>query len=98
MYRTRIEIELTATPLCELGLIVPMEDVWHRIDRAFWNRARWDLKFAWLPHRCEFSRRLIWLKQAYCGTAVFTGPGMPVYEYRWATREEYLIARLKGKL
>jgi hypothetical protein len=80
-------------------MLLPSDmSVWRRIDRAFWNRARWDLKFVWWPQRCEFSGKRIWLKQAYCGTAVFTGPGPDVYEYRWATTEEYLIARLKGTI
>jgi len=78
-------------------MLMPSDmSVWRRIDQAFWNRARWDLKFAWCPQRCEFSGQWIWFKLAYRGTAVYTGPGTPVYEYRWATREEYLIARLKG--
>ena len=80
-------------------MLMPSDmSVWQRMDQAFRKRARWDLKFAWRPRQCEFSGKWIWFKLAYCGTAVYTGPGLPVYEYRWATREEYIIARLKGKV
>ena len=93
-------IESTATLVCEPGLMLMPSDmsVWRRIDQAFWNSARWDLKFAWRPQRCEFSGKWIWFKLAYRGTAVYTGPDTPVYEYRWATTEEYLIAKLKGTI
>ena len=78
-------------------MLMPSDmSVLRRIDQAFWNRAQWDLKFAWRPQRCEFSGQWIWFKLAYRGTAVYTGPGAPVYEYRWATTEEYLVAKLKG--
>ena len=80
-------------------MLMPSDmSVWRRIDQAFWNRARWDLKFAWRPRQCEFSGKWIWFKLAYRGTAVYTGPGQAVYEYRWATTKEYLVARLKGKV
>jgi hypothetical protein len=78
-------------------MLMPSDmSVQRRIDQAFWNRAQWDLKFAWRPKRCEFSGQWIWFKLAYRGTAVYTGPGQAVYEYRWTTREEYLVAKLKG--
>ena len=63
---------------------------------SFYYRAGWQLKFAWLPHRCINSNRIIWLRFGYLGTAVWTGPGTPVYEYNWLTKEEYLINKLKG--
>ena len=70
--------------------------VWQRMDQAFRKRARWDLKFAWRPQRCEFSRQWIWLELAYCGVVRWMGPGSDAVEVRWATKEEYMIARLKG--
>lgn len=57
----------------------------------FLNRAKWRLTFAWKPHRCIRSNRIIWLKYGYLGTAMYTGPGEPVYEYNWHTVEEHLI-------
>ena len=58
---------------------------------SFYYRAGWQRKFAILPHRCIRSRRIIWLQYGYLGTAVWTGPGEPVYEYNWHTEEEHLI-------
>jgi hypothetical protein len=73
-------------------------DVWRRIDQAFWNRARWDLKFAWWPRRCALSNKWLWLELAYRGAAVWYGPGSNAVEVRWTDSQEYLIARLKGKV
>jgi hypothetical protein len=69
-----------------------------QLDDFFYNRAVWYLKFAWLPTRCDLSNKLIWFKVAYKGTAMFTGPGNPVFDNRWVTKEDFLFARLKGKI
>lgn len=64
----------------------------------FLNRAKWKLKFAWWPHRCYLSNRQIWLELGYQGTAVWMGPGEPAVETNWITKEEFLVATLKGTL
>jgi hypothetical protein len=38
------------------------------------------------------------LEYAYKGTRTITGPGTPVFEYKWLTKEQYLLAAIKGKL
>ena len=53
------------------------------------------LKFTLMPRRCYLTKRRICLESAYCITAMYTGPGTPVYEHRWYNKDEYLIARLK---
>lgn len=63
---------------------------------TFLDRARWKLTFAFFPHKCYISNKLIWLTHAYCGTARWTGPGDDVLEHRWHTVEEHLIFKLKG--
>lgn len=55
-----------------------------------------ELKFAFLPKRCYISNKRIWFKNAYKQTAMWTGPGDPVFEHRWYDRSEFLIAKLKG--
>jgi hypothetical protein len=40
----------------------------------------------------------MWLKIAYKGTAMWTGPGSPVFEYKWISKEDFLFARLAGKI
>jgi hypothetical protein len=48
-----------------------------------------------MPRHCHITNRLLWLEYAYCITAMYTGPGEPIFEYRWYDKNEYLIARLK---
>lgn len=55
-----------------------------------------QLKFVLWPQRCYLSGRWLWLCLAYRQAAMWTGPGDPVFEYRWYDRDEFLIARLKG--
>ena len=62
----------------------------------FYNRAKWSMSFCWIPRRCTLSNKLQWLKYAYKGTAMWTGPGEPVYEHRWHNKQEHLIWKLKG--
>ena len=62
----------------------------------FYNRADWTMKFCWLPRRCVLSNKLMCLKYAYKGTAMWTGPGEPVYEHRWHDSKEHIIWKLKG--
>ena len=54
-----------------------------------------QLKFTLIPRRCYITKRILWLENAYCLTAMYTGPGTPVYDHRWYDKDEYLIARLK---
>jgi hypothetical protein len=62
----------------------------------FWDRAAWQYKFAIFPKQCSISKKTIWLKCGYKGTRMITGPGEPVFEYRWLTKEEFVVAGLKG--
>jgi hypothetical protein len=65
------------------------------MDQAFYNRAQWSLKFALIPHRCDITKKLIWLEYAYCGRAIWTGPGDDAVETRWHSKHEHLIFQLK---
>jgi hypothetical protein len=62
----------------------------------FYDRAVWELSFAWFPHRCEITNKLIWLNYAYQGTRRIYGPGDPVVEERWHNKHEHLLWCLKG--
>jgi hypothetical protein len=78
---------------------MPLDKLMYRplfSQREFFKRAHWQLKFALWPQRCNLSDKRIWLKRAYCGTVVITGPGDPVYEYRWLTKESFTVAALGG--
>jgi len=65
-------------------------------DQAFYDHAEWSMKFVILPHRCDITKKIIWLQYAYCGVAIWTGPGDDAVEIRWHDRHEHLIWTLKG--
>ena len=73
-----------------------MDPVWEFITGPSLRRATWELCFAWRPHVCELSRKVIWLQTAYRGTRVITGPGTPVVERYWLTSAEFVLWRLKN--
>jgi hypothetical protein len=78
---------------------MPLDDMRYQplfSQREFFRQAHWQLKFVLWPRQCYLSDNRIWLKRAYCGTRVITGPGDPVYEYRWLTKESFVTAALKG--
>lgn len=64
---------------------------------SFYHKAGWERKFAWLPKKCILTKKIIWLKYAYLGTSIWTGPGTPVYEYNWHSEQEHLLWVLKRK-
>lgn len=55
-----------------------------------------ELKFAWTPKKCHITGKKLWLEYAYMQTGLWTGPGDPLFEYRWYDKEQFLIARIKG--
>ncbi len=67
-------------------------------DSWKWRRAQWDNAFALWPRRCEISNKIIWFEDAYCATSVLTGPGDPIIEHIWLTKNQYLLEVLKGKI
>ena len=54
-----------------------------------------ELKFAWLPELCHISGKRIWLKEGYRMTRMITGPGAPIFEYRWHDKKAHIIWLLK---
>ena len=56
------------------------------------------LAFAFLPKTCAISGKNIWLEYAYRRTAMWTGPGLPLFEDRWYDQKEYIIATLRGEV
>lgn len=61
----------------------------------FYNRAIWRLKFMWWPKRSAITGRILWLRYAYEGLSMWTGPGDPVLEFRYHEPKEHLIWKLK---
>lgn len=66
-------------------------------DEAFKRRCiGWKLTKSFLPRRCYYTGKYLWLKTAYLGTSVLTGPGESIIEYRWCCREQYIFLKIKG--
>lgn len=54
-----------------------------------------ELKFAWLPQKCHISDKRIWLKYGYRMTRIITGPGEPLFQYRWHDKNTHIMWLLK---
>ena len=67
-------------------------------DEHFYRRAVWVKRFAWWPKRCDCSGRWLWLQRVMMGVAMYTGPGDPVFEFRWHDAKEHVVFLLKGNL
>jgi len=73
-----------------------MAHIWESdADDAFYRRAEWEERFALTPQRCDLTKKRIWLKKGFVGAAVWTGPGSPVWEYRWHDAQEHMMWLLK---
>lgn len=55
-----------------------------------------ELIFLLWPERCYMTGKWLWLKKAYKQTAMYTGPGDPVFEHRYYDKDEFLIAKMKN--
>jgi hypothetical protein len=55
-----------------------------------------EYKFTWFPQTCHITGKKLWLKNAYRQTAMITGPGESIFDYRWYQKDAFLVARLKG--
>lgn len=73
-----------------------MDRDWREV--AWWNHCIGkELLFSFLPRKCYYSKKPIWLTRAYRVTSMWTGPGTPVFDSRWIDKNEYLIKELKGE-
>lgn len=68
-----------------------IETIQYALRRAKWAKAR-----AWMPRKCIFSDKWMWLKPMYKGTRIITGPGTPVIEVYWASEEQFIWWKLNG--
>jgi hypothetical protein len=75
------------------------------LDNIMWSNSDfkrrcvgWELQFILWPRRCHYTGKILWLTNAYYGTAFVTGPGEPVFEHRWCERKEFLFQKIKGTI
>ena len=64
--------------------------------KRFLDRAETELKWSLWPRRCHVSNTLLFFTPAYRAMYVITGPGDPAIWYRWYSRNEMLVLKLKG--
>ena len=58
----------------------------------------WQFKLCIFPRKCHYSKKWLMFRKCYKGTAMWTGPGTPVFEDRWVAKHEFLIRRIKGEI
>jgi len=72
--------------------------LFYNVDVFKWHCLGTNLIFALLPKKCHITGKTLWLKNVYKQTAMYTGPGDPVFEYRYYNKDEFIKAKLKGLL
>jgi hypothetical protein len=66
-------------------------------DDGFIRRCvGWELCWSFLPRKCFYTKRSLWFKRAYMGTSILTGPGDPIFDYRWIDQKEYIFLKIRG--
>lgn len=58
----------------------------------------WEQKWSLWPRKCFYSNKSLWFKRAYKGTSMLTGPGEPIFEYRWVDSKQFLFLKIKGEI
>ena len=66
-------------------------------DWGLQRAGGWELKFCWIPEYCFLTGKSLWGKRAYRGENWITGPGLPIVEYFWIEKHEFLIWNLRGR-
>ena len=74
--------------------IDPRITYWDTIEYSL-SVASWEEKFLFFPRFCVRRNKLMWLKKAYRGTRIITGPGSPVVQTYWMNKEDYIWWQLK---
>jgi hypothetical protein len=66
-------------------------------DQDFKRRCvGWQKRLCLIPRRCHYTGKYLWLKKAWIGTSVLTGPGEPIIEHRWCEMDQFLFLKIKG--
>jgi hypothetical protein len=66
---------------------------WGSMWDSHWE---WQLTFTWIPRKTRYDK-WIWLRKAYHGKRIITGPGTPVILYQWMTPEEFTWYQLTAE-
>lgn len=67
------------------------------LDLAIYKlQMQWQLRFMWLPKRCDITNKLLWLTHAYHGVRLINGPGDAIVIDYYHNRQEHLIWIMKN--
>lgn len=58
----------------------------------------WYEKFAWFPKHCSITGKRIWFSKGMKGVRMITGPGDPVFIYKWIHKKQFLLEKVKGTI
>jgi len=77
---------------------MPLDNIMYEsADAAFKRRCiGWEIKLCLWPRKCYYTNKSLWLRKAYIGTSMLTGPGEPIFDYRWVHAKEFLFLKIKG--
>lgn len=77
---------------------MPLDNLFLIGNHIIYSNVVFNKKFAWFPHRCKLSNRVIWLQMAQYATEIWNRSGDtrgPRYENYWHHDHEHLIWILK---
>ncbi len=76
---------------------MPLDNLFLIGNHAIYSNVVFNRKFAWFPHRCKLSNRIIWLQMAQYVTEMWISIRIdgPIYENYWHHDHEHLIWLLK---
>ena len=67
------------------------------LRREDWGLNRvnyWEYKLCWWPQTCFLGGKQLWGKRAYFGERYIHGPGEPVVQDYWISKEEFVVWQL----
>ena len=64
-------------------------------DWGFKRVYGWKLKLCLMPKKCFLSNKQLWFEYAYYGENYITGPGDPVIQRFWVSKEDFMLWQLK---
>ncbi len=66
-------------------------------NATFLVEANVEIKFAWLPKRCQLTNKWLWLRPAYRATRYWNGERAgAITEHRWFKCHDFLMWRIQN--
>ncbi len=75
---------------------MPLDSTGNNVN--YFIKGFWKVEFAWLPHICAKSKKIIWLTYAYRGRRWVYDNVDRVTKVAWLSKRSYLIESIKGNV